>query len=172
LFRRANLDLFMIDYRGYGKSSGRIDSQAQLEADVRAAWDAVAPRYAGLRRVIVGRSLGSGLAAALAADVAPDAVVLVSPFESLHALAGEAYPWVPRALLRYPLRTDEALARVQAPVWLVHGDADEVIAFAHSERLAARHPQVRLQRVPGGGHNDLQGLEAYRQAMLQALAGR
>ena len=46
-FRRANFDLFMIDYRGYGKSSGRIDSEAQLHADVKTAWDAVAPEYAG-----------------------------------------------------------------------------------------------------------------------------
>ena len=62
-YRQANIDLYMIDYRGYGKSSGRIESQAQLEADVRAAWAAVAPQYAGRKRVIYGRSLGTGLAA-------------------------------------------------------------------------------------------------------------
>jgi alpha-beta hydrolase superfamily lysophospholipase len=61
----------MRDYRGYGKSSGRIESQAQLEADVRAAWDRIAPRYAGLMRVIAGRSLGTALAAGLAAECNP-----------------------------------------------------------------------------------------------------
>ncbi len=62
-YRRLNLDLFMLDYRGYGKSSGRIDSQAQLEADVRAAWASIAPNYRGMQRVFMGRSLGSALAA-------------------------------------------------------------------------------------------------------------
>jgi hypothetical protein len=171
-YRRANHDLVMLDYRGYGKSSGRITSQAQLEADVRAAWDALVPREPGVRRVIVGQSLGAGLAAPLAAEVRPDALVLVTPFESLEALAGEVVPWVPRALLRYPLRTDEALARVAAPVWLIHGDADDVVPFAHSERLHARFPDARLRRVAGGGHNDLPALPAFHDALREALAAR
>ena len=61
-YRTAQLDLVMLDYRGFGKSTGRIESQAQLEADVRAAWATVAaqPQYAGKKRVIYGRSLGTG----------------------------------------------------------------------------------------------------------------
>lgn len=170
LYRRANLDLFMLDYRGYGKSGGRIESQAQLEADVLAAWAAVAPRYDGRRRIVVGRSLGAALAASLAARVQPDATVLVTPFESARVLAAEAFPWVPGALLRYPLRTDEALPRVPPPLWLIHGDADEVVPYAHSERLHRQVPQATLVRIPGGGHNDLQDLDAYRDAMRTALA--
>ena len=106
-YRRANFDLFMIDYRGYGKSSGRIESEAQLHADVRAAWDAVAPEYAGRKRVLLGRSLGSGLAVPLALQVQPELTVLVSPYSSMRAMAAELYPWVPSRLLRYPLATDE-----------------------------------------------------------------
>ena len=108
-YRRRGWDLFIIDYRGYGKSSGRIQSQAQLQADVRAAWDRIAPAYAGCKRVIYGRSLGTGLAA----QVEPDLTVLVSPYTSVVALAQEHYPWVPAAVLRYPLRTDAALAAVR-----------------------------------------------------------
>jgi pimeloyl-ACP methyl ester carboxylesterase len=79
---------------------------------------------------------------------------------------------VPRALLRYPLRTDEALARVDAPVWLIHGDADDVVPFAHSERLHARFPRTRLYRVAGGGHNDLPAFPAFHDALRAALAAR
>ena len=172
LVRQANLGLFMIDYRGYGKSSGRIESQAQLEADVRAAWAQVAPTYEGRRRVLVGRSLGSALAASLAAEVQPDALVLISPYVSGRAVAAETFPWVPGWLVRYPLRTDQALARVRSPVWLIHGDADEVIAYAHSERLHALVPGSQLRRVRGAAHNDLQDFDAYRRAMLEALAPR
>ena len=168
-YRQANLDLFMIDYRGYGKSSGRIESQAQLESDVRAAWANVAPRYAGQRRVIYGRSLGAGLAAALAAEVQPELTVLVSPYESMTALAGEHYPWVPSALLRYPLRTDVALSRIVGPVWMAHGELDTLIPPQHAERLLARSPQARLLRVVGAGHNDIQEFDAYLGGLRDAL---
>lgn len=70
--RRANHALLMSDHRGEGKSSGHVDGEAQLRADVRAAWAAVAPRYEGRPRVIVGQSLGAALAASLAAEVQPD----------------------------------------------------------------------------------------------------
>ena len=74
---------------------------------MRAAWAAVAPRYTGRRIVIYGRSLGSGLAAGLAVELQPDLTVLVSPYTSFGALAREHYRWVPAALLRYPLATDQ-----------------------------------------------------------------
>ncbi len=167
-YRRLNLDLFMLDYRGYGKSSGRIDSQAQLEADVRAAWASIAPRYAGQHRVFIGRSLGSALAAGLAAEVLPELTVLVSPYESLAALAAEHYRWVPQALLRYPLRTDEALARVTSRVLLVHGADDEIIGATHSQRLLRAAPHAERVLIEGAGHNDLQQFPAY----LDALAAR
>ncbi len=167
-YRRLNLDLFMLDYRGYGKSSGRIESQAQLEADVRAAWASIAPRYAGRQRVFIGRSLGSALAAGLAAEVLPELTVLVSPYESMAALAAEHYRWVPRALLRYPLRTDEALARIESRVLLVHGTNDEIIGAAHSQRLLRVAPHAERVLIEGAGHNDLQQFPAY----LDALAAR
>ncbi len=168
-YRRAGYDLVMLDYRGYGKSSGRIESEAQLHADVRAVWQAVAPHYAGKRIVLYGRSLGTALAAALAAEVQPDLTLLVSPYQSMRALAAEHYPWVPAALLRYPLRTDEQIERIRTPVLLLHGDRDELIPLAHSEALQRRAPQARLHVVPGGAHNDLQEIESYLGAVRAAL---
>jgi uncharacterized protein len=167
-YRRLNLDLFMLDYRGYGKSGGRIDSQAQLEADVRAAWASIAPRYAGKQRVLIGRSLGSALAAGLAADVQPELTVLISPYESMAALAAEHYRWVPQAVLRYPLRTDLALARVESPLLFLHGAQDTLIEPAHSERLLRAAPQAERVLIESAGHNDLQQFPAY----LDALAAR
>jgi uncharacterized protein len=170
-YRQANLDLFMIDYRGYGKSSGRIQSQAQLEDDVRAAWSTIEHLYQGKRRIVYGRSLGTGLAATLAAQVQPELTVLVSPYENMVALAAEHYPWVPSALLRYPLRTDHALARIRSPVWMAHGDLDKVIPVEHAVRLASRSPKATLVRVPAAGHNDIQLFEAYLGPLRAALKG-
>ena len=168
-YRRLNLDLYMVDYRGYGKSSGSIDSQAQLMADVRTAWLGIAPRYAGQRRVFFGRSLGTGLAAQLAAEVQPELTVLASPYASMVALAQEQYAWVPTAVLRYPLHTDQALRRVHGPVLLLHGERDTLIAAVHSQRLLGVAPSARLVSVPGAGHNDLQRFPAYSDALAQAL---
>ncbi len=170
LYRRANLDLFMIDYRGYGKSPCCITSEAQLHADVRAAWQAVAPAYEGGARVFFGRSLGTGLAAVLAAEVQPELTILASPYLGMAALADEHYPWVPQAVLRYPLATAEALPKVTTPVLLLHGTEDRLIDVSHSRRLQARVPTARLVEIEGAGHNDLQRFERYREALAGALA--
>lgn len=169
-YRRANLDLYMIDFRGYGKSSGRIESEAQLQADVRAAWAQVAPRYAGQRRVIYGRSLGTALAAQLAAEVQPELTVLVSPYASMAALAQKYYPWVPSAVMRYPLRTDEALAKVKGPVLLAHGGNDTLIAPANSLALQQVAPHAQLLLVPQAGHGDMQLFDAYLNGLRALLA--
>lgn len=170
-YRRAGYDLFMLDYRGYGKSGGRIKSEAQLRADVRAAWVQVAPRYRGLRRVIYGRSLGTALAAGLAAEVGPELTILVSPYASMGALMRLHYPLVPEALLRYPLDTAADAARLRGPLLLLHGEQDELIPPAQSELIRTRAPQARLLRIAGAGHNDLQQFEPYLQALREALHG-
>ena len=176
-YRRAGFDLFMLDYRGYGKSTGQIESEAQLRADVRAAWSRMAPQYAGKKIVIYGRSLGTALAAGLTAELAatagaqqPDLTVLVSPYSSMVALTAEYYPLVPPFLLRYPLRTDEAVARIRSPLLLFHGDRDTLIAPRHSEVLKALAPQAQLVRVPGAAHNDVHQFDSYLNALIGALA--
>jgi uncharacterized protein len=172
-YRRINYDLFMLDYRGYGKSSGSIASEAQLHADVRAAWDSIAPRYAGRKRVLYGRSLGSGLAARLAVDLAgtqaPHLTVLVSPYTSVADLTAQVYPWVPARLLRYPLRTDTLVARIPNRLLLVHGANDTLITPEHSRALQALAPSAQLLLVPGAGHNDLQAFPVYLDGLAQAL---
>jgi len=169
-YRRAGYDFFMLDYRGYGKSGGRIASEAELRDDARATWHQIAPLYEpGQVRVIAGRSLGSGLAAALAAELQPDLTVLISPYRSMTALAAQHYPWVPGALLRYPLDTEALAPRLTGPVLLLHGDQDALIPPAHSDALAARMPRARLVRVAGATHSDVQDHPAYENAVREAL---
>jgi len=169
-YRRVNYDLFMLDYRGYGKSTGTIQSEEQLNADVRAAWDAIAPRYLGKPIVIYGRSLGTGLAVKLAVDVDPQLLILVSPFSSLAAAAMEAYPIAPEWLLKYPIRTDQIIGSVKSPIMIVHGDQDRRIAVAHADRLArlTRSP-TEMVVIEGAGHSDIQRFPAYVDALASRL---
>lgn len=174
-YRKANYDLFMIDYRGYGKSTGHIEGEAQLRADVRAVWTTVAPQYTGRKVVVYGRSLGSGLAAGLSVEMggtnhAPDLTVLVSPYTSMAALATDHYPWVPQMLLRYPMRTDQILGQIRNTLLLIHGAQDTLIAARHSETLKALVPHAALVFINGAAHNDLQNFDSYLDVYGQALA--
>jgi alpha-beta hydrolase superfamily lysophospholipase len=169
-YKRVKFDLFMLDYRGYGKSTGSVRSEAELNDDVRAAWNAIAPRYGGKPIVVYGRSLGTGLAATLARDVDPALLVLVSPYESLAAAAKRAYPLAPEWLLKYPLRTDTVIGEVKSPVMLLHGRADRLIPYSDSEQLASRvRAPVELVLVDGAGHNDIHRFPGYLDAITARL---
>lgn len=169
-YRQLGFDLFMLDYRGFGKSSGRIASEAQLHADVRAAWARVAPAYAGKPVVILGRSLGSGLATRLAADAPPALLVLVTPYTSVERLATEQFPLVPAALLKYPLHTDRLIGEVKSPILIAHGDADELIPFDHARQLAAASGErATLLRVDGARHGDIHQFPAYLAGLSQRM---
>jgi hypothetical protein len=173
-FRQVNFDVVMFDYRGYGKSSGRIASEAQLRADVRAVWAEFAGQYEGKRVVISGQSLGTALAAGLAAELcasghAPDLTLLVSPYSSMRALADELYPWVPRQVLRYPLHTAQHAALLKGPLMLIHGDKDELIGIHHSHALRTAAPAAQFLCVEGAGHSDLHKFPSFRKALAGAL---
>ena len=173
-FRQANFDVVMFDYRGFGKSSGQIESEEQLRADVAAVWAHFAPAYEGKRVVISGQSLGTGLAAGLAAQLcsdghAPDLTLLVSPYSSMRNLAMELYPWVPVQVLRYPLHTLEHAAKLLGPVMLIHGDKDELIPIHHSETLCKSMRSAELVRVTGAGHSDVHQFPDVRKALASAL---
>ncbi|NPC55492.1 alpha/beta hydrolase [Caenimonas soli] len=173
-FREVNFDVVMFDYRGYGKSTGCIASEDQLRADVRAVWKEFSSQYEGKRVVISGQSLGTALAAGLAAELcaaghAPDLTLLVSPYSSMRALAEELYPWVPRQVLRYPLHTAEHAALVQGPLMLVHGDKDELIGIHHSHALRTAAPAAQLFCVEGAGHSDVHKFPSFRKALAGAL---
>jgi hypothetical protein len=175
-YRDANFDLVMPDYRGYGKSSGRIESETQLIDDVAAVWKQVAPRYAGRKVVVYGRSLGTALAAELSSRLSAeghpaDLTVLATPYSSIRELASEAYPFAPSFLLRYPLETAQRARGIKGPIVLYHGDHDALIPLRHSERLAAALPNAKLVTIPGAGHNDIHTFPAYREQFMQALRG-
>jgi uncharacterized protein len=173
-FRQVNFDVVMFDYRGYGKSSGCIASEEQLRSDVRTVWSHFASQYEGKRVVISGQSLGTALAAGLAAELcaqghAPDLTLLVSPYSSMRALADELYPWVPRQVLRYPLHTAEHAARLNGPLMLIHGDKDELIGIHHSHALRTAAPAAQFLCVEGAGHSDVHKFPSFRKALHGAL---
>lgn len=182
-YREEAFDLFMIDYRGYGKSDGRIRSQQQLIDDVFTAWQQVSPAYRenALPIMIYGRSIGTFLATDLASKVQHDALVLVSPYFSLQQLVREKLPWIPSFILRFKLNTAELLNSSDTlkptNVHLIHGTEDEVIPVTHSRQLSlllssltSSQPKESeldgsLIEVRGAAHNDIHDFPLYQTTM-------
>lgn len=141
------------EYRGYAGNPGSPSEQG-LFNDGRAALSYL--RAAGIEPqqiVIIGNSIGSGVATQMAAEVPPAALILISPFASLESLIGEKYPVLPATLLvRDPFDNLSKLPSVRAPIFLLHGTNDALIPHSHSERLAASQPGATLRLVDGAGH--------------------
>jgi fermentation-respiration switch protein FrsA (DUF1100 family) len=153
----AGLDVLLFDYRGYGRSTGSPGEQGTY-TDARAALGALRARP-GVRPggiVYLGESLGGAVAAELAIADPPAALVLQSTFASIRRMARLHYPVVPAPLVPDLYPTIDRIARVRAPVLVIHGDGDEIVPLDHGRALhaAALEPK-RLDVVRGAGHNDL-----------------
>ncbi len=162
--------VYVVDYAGYGKSTGTLTEPSLLE-DVDAVYDAVAARHDDV--VVFGRSIGTGPAVHLAATRSPRLLVLETPYASFTDLAQRLVPWLPSWLLAFTLRSDQWLERVRCPVHVVHGTADAVIPLASAQQLVAQRPLPAgssVTIVDGGGHNDLSMFAAYQRALAGILS--
>ena len=156
MFNRLRYATLIVDYRGYGGSTG-APSEAGTYRDAEAAWEYL--RHARLARprdvVIAGESLGAAVATWLAAEVGPRAVVLFSTFTSATDLGAEVYWFLPVRLLSHiGYDNRENLKRIRAPVFIAHSRDDDIVPYAHGKRLfeAANEPKAFLEMR--GGHND------------------
>jgi hypothetical protein len=155
-FLMAGYDVWTMDYRGFGASTGRV-SEATLLADVQMVYKRIRQDEDEGGMIVWGRSLGSGMAAFIASGNSPRALVLETPYWSLPDAARQRYPMLPSFLFRYHLPTHEYLANVDCPVYLIHGTQDEKIGFPSSVQLEQRCKQlglqVQLHVISNGRHN-------------------
>jgi fermentation-respiration switch protein FrsA (DUF1100 family) len=161
-YEQANYDLFIFDYRGYGKSRGTIRSPEQIHEDVQVLWDFITPRYHEKKIVIYGRSIGTALATRLATEVSADLLILVSPFTSVTALAKQQYPFVPKSLVRFPFATEAIIGNVNTPIAFAHGSEDEMFSPAHAQTLydlTRAHKDIKI--IQGAGHGDIHLFDDY-----------
>jgi fermentation-respiration switch protein FrsA (DUF1100 family) len=143
-----------VSYRGFAGSGGS-PSEAALFSDALEIFDWLQARTQDI--VIHGESLGTGVAAYLAAERPARALILEAPYTAALDIAGATYPWLPVSwLMRDPFVTREHIQRVDEPVLIVHGTADRVIPVEHGKRLyeTAGDPK-QLAIVEGAGHSDL-----------------
>jgi fermentation-respiration switch protein FrsA (DUF1100 family) len=169
MFHDLGFATLIIDYRGYGLSSG-TPSEGGTYIDAGAAWRHATQTlgFPAARIVLFGESLGGGVAAKLATDERPGALVLASTFTSVPDIGAELYPWLPiRLLSRIRYETLARLQQVACPLLVIHSRNDDVIPFPHGRRLydAARQPKQLLE--VDGGHNE--GFVFGRQEWIREL---
>ncbi len=161
--------VYLVNYRGYGGSTGR-PSQAALTADAEAIYDALRAHHDPI--AVLGRSLGSGVAVALAARRPVERLILVTPFDSVANVAADHFPWLPvRLLVRDRFDSLRRIGEVRSPTLVVVAEHDEVVFRARSDALiAAIPPPLRhALLVPGATHNDVSFHPVYFQSLREFL---
>jgi uncharacterized protein len=151
----AGSAFFALDYRGYGKSEGH-PSECGFYEDAEAAYaDLLELGYAPNRIILHGESLGTAVAVHLALNKRCAAVILESAPMSLSKMAGRVLP-ILGPLAAHGYDTYTMMRRLHVPLFVIHGDADEIVPFSHGQAIfrAANQPKY-LWRVPGAHHNDL-----------------
>ena len=169
-FFRYNYDVVLVDYRGFGKSTGKRSEKDMLK-DMQFVYDTLAVQYTEHHIVVYGRSLGSGFAAKIASDNKPRYLILDAPYFSFTKAIERFLPVLPiRYLLRFHLRTDKWIRHVNCHTYILHGTKDWLLPISNSIKLQAINPhKITLIRIHGGGHNNLPEFNEYHNFLRDIL---
>ncbi len=171
-FTRHGYNVLMVDYRGFGKSTGRR-SQKAIKRDLQIIYNKIKEKTTEDQIILYGRSLGSGFAAKLASMNHPKMLILDAPYYSLTKVTARYMPFMPLSvLIKYPLPTYKWLKYVQCPIHIIHGTNDKLIPFKTSVKLSRVNPKrTKLHSVIGGGHKNLNNFESYHNMIHDILNG-
>lgn len=169
-FSRYQYDVVLVDYRGFGKSTGKRGEKAML-ADMQFVYERLKEKYDEQHILVYGRSLGSGFATKIAADNTPRYLILDAPYYSFIKVAERFTPFIPHRLtLRFKLQTDKWIKKVNCHTYIIHGTKDYLIPIKHSEKLQQFNPhKITLIRIHGGKHNNLPSFPEYHNFIRDIL---
>lgn len=169
-FYRYDYDVVMVDYRGFGKSTGKR-SEKEMLSDMQFVYDTLKKQCTEDHLILYGRSIGSGFATKIASDNNPRYLILDSPYYSFKKVIQRFLPILPvRFVLRYHLRTDLWIRKVKCHTYIIHGTRDMLIPIRHSEQLQDLNPAgITLIRIHGGGHNNLTVFPEYHNFIRDIL---
>jgi len=170
-YTHLNYDVFMLDYRGYGKSEGSINGQSQFFQDIQTAYEKLQSKYSEDKIIVLGYSIGTGLAAKVASTNNPRLLILQAPYYSLTDMMRHSYPIIPTFILKYKFETDEYIKSCKMPVIIFHGDQDEVVYYGSSLKLRKEFKkQDTLITLAGQGHNGMTDNFDYQKEIQKILA--
>ncbi|WP_299162170.1 alpha/beta fold hydrolase [uncultured Eudoraea sp.] len=172
-FTRHGYDVLMVDYRGFGKSTGRRTQKA-IKRDMQVIYNKIKENVDEKYIILYGRSLGSGFAAKLASMNNPRMLILDAPYYSLSKVAKKYIPFMPLSiLLKFPMPTYKWLQYVNCPIHIIHGTDDKLIPYKTSVKLSKIKPTTTtLYTVIGGGHKNLNTFESYHKMLSEIITKR
>jgi alpha-beta hydrolase superfamily lysophospholipase len=172
-FTRHGYDVLMVDYRGFGKSTGRLTQKA-IKRDMQVIYNKIKENVDEKYIILYGRSLGSGFAAKLASMNNPRMLILDAPYYSLSKVAKKYIPFMPLSLLlKFPMPTYKWLQYVNCPIHIIHGTDDRLIPYRTSVKLSKIKPSLTtLYTVIGGGHKNLNTFESYHKMLGEIITKR
>ncbi|MDC6363396.1 alpha/beta fold hydrolase [Flagellimonas alvinocaridis] len=172
-FTRHGYDVIMVDYRGFGKSTGRRTQKA-IKRDMQVVYNKIKEKVPEKYIILYGRSMGSGFAAKLASMNSPRMLILDAPYYSLSKVAKKFIPFMPLSLLiKFPMPTYKWLKYVNCPIHIIHGTDDRLIPYKTSVKLSKIKPELsKLYTVIGGGHKDLNNFESYHSMLEEIITSR
>lgn len=172
-FTRHGYDVIMVDYRGFGKSTGRRTQKA-IKRDMQVVYNKIKEKVSEKYIILYGRSMGSGFAAKLASMNSPRMLILDAPYYSLSKVAKKFIPFMPLSLLiKFPMPTYKWLKYVNCPIHIIHGTDDRLIPYKTSVKLSKIKPELsKLYTVIGGGHKDLNNFESYHSMLEEIITSR
>lgn len=172
-FTRNNWEVWMIDYPGFGKTTGKRSEQT-MYADAMEMYKMARARFGADSIILYGRSIGTGVASQLASLRSSKRLILETPYYSMEAVMRQvAFIYPVSWMSRYHFPNYEYLEKVIAPVTLIHGTRDEVIRYSHSRRLLRNRkpPQVtELITVENGKHNNLHEFTVFQHKLDSLLS--
>ncbi|WP_431137207.1 alpha/beta hydrolase [Psychroserpens mesophilus] len=170
-FVSLNYDVFIMDYRTYGKSTGRLHEEGFYN-DAEFCYNYLLKSYSEEEILVYGRSLGTAIATYLASRHEPRQLILETPYYSIIDVAKNRFPVFPvTALLKYEFPSNEFISNVNCPITMFHGTDDSIIPYSSAQKLKSVAPQNNTSfiTIDDGNHNNLMNFEAYREGILSLL---
>lgn len=135
IYTDLGYDIFFLDYRGFGKSQGKIENQKQVYNDISIAYNSVTSQYKSKEIILMGYSIGTGLATYLASVKNPNKLILQAPYYNFLEFSTGSAPYFPDFLKKFDFETNRYIVKVKAPIYLFHGNQDGLIPISNSQRL-------------------------------------
>ena len=169
-YTKLNYDLFILDYRGFGKSEGNIANQEQLFTDNQFLYNFLKNRYSENNIIVLGYSIGTGLAAKLASENSPKLLILQAPYYNLTTEMKQRFPLIPSFILKYKFNTNEYLQKCKMPTIIFHGNNDRIINYESSLKLQKEFKKNdTLIILENQGHIGITDNVIYKSALAKIL---